>query len=106
MLEEMDAEFGVGELVSDEFQTSKKHSYSSKDLRGLRVEHDVDNFTEGRNVVMTLKDKGVLEEEDDVLVNVNLVDDEKYKKVTLFQVYCKVQLFATYFFTPTIDHLG
>lgn len=31
---------------------------------------------------MTLQDKGVLDEEDDVLMNVNLVDDEKYEKVS------------------------
>jgi len=82
MLEEMDAEFGVGELVTDEFQHAKNSAYSSRDLRGLRVEHDMETFKEGRNVILTLKDKDVLnEEEDDVLINVNLVDDEKYKKV-------------------------
>lgn len=39
---------------------------------------------EGKELVLTLKDKGVLEEEDDVLVNVNLMDDERYKKVNFF----------------------
>jgi len=32
-------------------------------------------------VILTLKDQGVLDEGDDVLVNVNMVDDERYKKV-------------------------
>jgi hypothetical protein len=40
-----------------------------------------DNFKEGQAVVLTLKDKGVLEEDDDVLVNVNIQDDERYRKV-------------------------
>ncbi len=31
-------------------------------------------------MILTLKDKGVLDEEDDTLVNVNLLDDERYDK--------------------------
>jgi hypothetical protein len=30
---------------------------------------------------MTLQDKDVLAEDDDVLVNVNMIDDEKFEKV-------------------------
>lgn len=38
---------------------------------------------EERDVVLTLADKGVLAEDaEDVLVNVNMVDNEKYLKVT------------------------
>ena len=36
----------------------------------------------GGTVILTLKDKGVLDEEDDTLVNVNMIDDEKFEKVT------------------------
>jgi hypothetical protein len=37
---------------------------------------------------LTLKDKGVLDEDpDDVLINVNMVDDEKYRKVVLGNFY-------------------
>lgn len=32
-------------------------------------------------MILTLKDQGVLDEGDDVLVNVNMIDDERYKKV-------------------------
>lgn len=32
-------------------------------------------------MILTLKDQGVLDEGGDVLVNVNMVDDERYKKV-------------------------
>lgn len=40
-----------------------------------------DNFKEGSAVILTLKDQGVLDENEDVLVNVNIQDDERYKKV-------------------------
>jgi hypothetical protein len=40
-LEELDAEFGVGELVEDEMRNERREAYSSRDLRGLRVEHAV-----------------------------------------------------------------
>ncbi|KAK7866845.1 hypothetical protein R5R35_006019 [Gryllus longicercus] len=80
MLEELDAEFGIGELVEDELQTERKQAYSSKDLRGLRVEHAVDRFSEGKTVILTLKDRGVLDEGDDALVNVNIIDQERSEK--------------------------
>lgn len=37
-------------------------------------------ISEGSEVVLTLKDQNILQEEGDVLVNVNLVDVERYKK--------------------------
>ncbi|KAL8183970.1 UNVERIFIED_CONTAM: U4/U6.U5 tri-snRNP-associated protein 1, partial [Gekko kuhli] len=82
LLEEMDQEFGISSLVEEEFGQNKKQvSYSSRDLKGLTVEHTIDSFREGETVILTLKDKGVLEEEGgDVLVNVNIVDKEKAEK--------------------------
>uniref|UniRef100_A0A1A8L287 Squamous cell carcinoma antigen recognised by T cells n=1 Tax=Nothobranchius pienaari TaxID=704102 RepID=A0A1A8L287_9TELE len=80
LLEEMDEEFGVSNLVEEEFAQSKLDSYSSRDLKGLKVQHKVDSFKEGHTVILTLQDKGVLEEEEDVLVNVGLVDHEKAEK--------------------------
>ncbi|CAL1527625.1 unnamed protein product [Lymnaea stagnalis] len=82
MLEEMDEDFGIGTLVDQEFKKDKR--YSSQDLTGLKVEHAMDKFDEGRNVILTLKDKGqncVLDEEEgDVLINVNIQDDERAEK--------------------------
>lgn len=78
MLEEMDEEFGVGALVEEEFQKSK--AYTSRHLKGLKIGHDIQAFKEGTPVILTLKDKGVLEEEEDVLENVNIVDTERYAK--------------------------
>lgn len=46
------------------------------------MEHDLNDFTEGRNVILTLKDQDVLAEDaGDTLVNVNMMDDEIHKKV-------------------------
>jgi len=76
-LAEMDEEFGVESLVEQEF-SDKRKTYDSKDLKGIQVLHDQDRFKEGMTTILTLQDKGVLDEEaDDVLVNYNLMDDEK-----------------------------
>ncbi|XP_010570857.1 PREDICTED: U4/U6.U5 tri-snRNP-associated protein 1 [Haliaeetus leucocephalus] len=77
LLEEMDQEFGVSTLVEEEFMRRKRDLYSSRDLQGLTVEHDMGAFREGETLVLTLKDKGVLEESEDVLVNVTLVAEEQ-----------------------------
>lgn len=55
-------------------------AYTSRDLKGLSVQHKVESFREGETVILTLQDKGVLDEEEDVLVNVGLVDKEKADK--------------------------
>ncbi|XP_022061460.1 U4/U6.U5 tri-snRNP-associated protein 1 [Acanthochromis polyacanthus] len=80
LLEEMDEEFGVSSLVEEEFAQSKQDAYTSQDLKGLKVQHKVESFSEGQTVILTLQDKGVLEEEEDVLVNVGMVDKEKAEK--------------------------
>ncbi|XP_061162474.1 U4/U6.U5 tri-snRNP-associated protein 1-like isoform X2 [Saccostrea echinata] len=79
-LMELDEAFGLEDIVKEEFKDSKKE-YTSKDLRGLKVEHSVDRFKDGQSIILTLQDKGVLDEDEgDTLVNVNLVDDEKAEK--------------------------
>uniref|UniRef100_A0A2K6CK96 Spliceosome associated factor 1, recruiter of U4/U6.U5 tri-snRNP n=1 Tax=Macaca nemestrina TaxID=9545 RepID=A0A2K6CK96_MACNE len=80
LLEEMDQEFGVSTLVEEEFGQRRQDLYSARDLQGLTVEHAIDSFREGETMILTLKDKGVLQEEEDVLVNVNLVDKERAEK--------------------------
>lgn len=80
LLEEMDQEFGVSSLVEEEFGQSKNNAYTSRELKGLKVQHKVDSFAEGQTVILTLEDKGVLDEKEDVLVNVGLVDKEKAEK--------------------------
>lgn len=98
MLEEMDAEFGVGELVQQEFkQATKRQSYSDRHLKGLKVDHELDSFGEGKTVILTLKDHDVLDDGEDTLVNVNMIDDERYKKVKFFYFKLK-SLFYTFLF--------
>lgn len=109
MLDQLDEEFGIGDLVKEEVEIQRGTAYTEKDLRGLRVEHDIvwetllvyfcfialiiiavslltsfnifqDTFEEGQTMILTLKDKDVLDDENDVLVNVNMKDDERYKK--------------------------
>ncbi|KAM9856492.1 U4/U6.U5 tri-snRNP-associated protein 1 [Aulostomus maculatus] len=80
LLEEMDEEFGVSSLVEEEFGQRKSGAYTSRDLKGLKVQHKVNSFSEGHTVILTLQDKGVLEEEEDVLENVGLVEKEKAEK--------------------------
>lgn len=80
VLQEMDEEFGVTNLVEREFAQEKRDAYGSRNLRGLKVQHKMESFREGETIILTLEDKGVLEEEEDVLVNVGLVDKEKAEK--------------------------
>ncbi|XP_053613171.1 U4/U6.U5 tri-snRNP-associated protein 1 [Plodia interpunctella] len=81
MLDELDEEFGVSALVAEEQKQDRAESYAARHLRGLRVAHDIAALGDEREVVLTLADKDVLaEDSEDVLVNVNMVDDEKYKK--------------------------
>lgn len=77
----MDEDFGSKNPTENEKRKAKPKVYRDRDLSGLTVDHDMDDFQEGRSVILTLRDKDVLDEEDgDTLVNVNMIDDEKYKK--------------------------
>jgi U4/U6.U5 tri-snRNP-associated protein 1 len=77
----LDNEFGVGEVVERDYVKGKRQqAYSGHDLRGMKVLHDQSRIKEGQQVVVVLKDKGVLDEEEDALVNVNMIDEEKFEK--------------------------
>ncbi|KAM7541069.1 hypothetical protein Aperf_G00000029629 [Anoplocephala perfoliata] len=82
MLAELDDEFSVSTIVTEQLRPKKpKADYSSASLEGLKVEHSVDRFVEGTPIILTLKDSDVLAEDTtDVLTNVNLVDEEKAEK--------------------------
>uniref|UniRef100_A0A8C1FCU9 Spliceosome associated factor 1, recruiter of U4/U6.U5 tri-snRNP n=1 Tax=Cyprinus carpio carpio TaxID=630221 RepID=A0A8C1FCU9_CYPCA len=67
-------------LAKEKEMAEKRDAYSSGDLKGLKVQHKMESFREGETVILTIEDKGVLEEEEDVLVNVGLVDKEKAEK--------------------------
>merc|ERR1712029_481899 len=75
-MEQLDEEFGVGNIVDQEIQKKKQSQYSGKNLSGLRVEHSSEAFNE-KETVLTLKDSDILDDKyEDVLVNVNIIDDE------------------------------
>lgn len=83
LLEEMDEELQEGPVHLDNRRrrntTRDEYKYSS--LKGLKVDHDVSEFQEGKTVILTLKDADVLDEEaKDTLVNVNIMDTERYRK--------------------------
>ncbi|KAK0177484.1 hypothetical protein PV328_001534 [Microctonus aethiopoides] len=85
LLDQLDEEFGIEELVKEDVRNERRTAYSDRDLHGLKVEHNIENFVEGQTVILTLQDKGVLEEGKDILVNVNMKDDELYKRNTLIK---------------------
>lgn len=90
-LDALDEQFGVAEVIQRGEKQKRSKAYGEKQLKGLRVEHDMGRFLEGsdglglegKQVVLTLKDQGVLDDGEDVLVNVNMVDDERYEKSNL-----------------------
>ncbi|XP_070497919.1 U4/U6.U5 tri-snRNP-associated protein 1 [Chironomus tepperi] len=78
--EELDENMDQVTVVRKRPQKPKSSKYGEKDLAGLKVAHDIDTFREERQVILTLEDKDVLAEDEDVLMNVNMKDDERYKK--------------------------
>ncbi|KAI5474288.1 u4 tri-SnRNP-associated protein 1 [Pseudohyphozyma bogoriensis] len=51
--------------------------YGEEDLKGLKVAHGQEDFEEGEETVLTLKDSRVLDDEDDELHNLNLTENAK-----------------------------
>lgn len=82
MLEQLDDEFGVGQLVQEDREKDRVNQYGKASLEGLKVEHSADKFKDGQTVVLTLKDADILDNDNntDTLVNVNMVDDERTLK--------------------------
>jgi U4/U6.U5 tri-snRNP-associated protein 1 len=72
----------------DEEMAEQSSRYNASHLKGLKVMHAVNDFEEGQDVILTLKDTGILEldedgkaiglnEEGDELENVNLADKDR-----------------------------
>ncbi|KAK3854519.1 hypothetical protein Pcinc_039010 [Petrolisthes cinctipes] len=80
MLEELDEQFGVGDLVEQDMTELKRKKYSSNSLSGLNVQHEMSRFDSGAPTILTLKDSNVLDGSEDTLINVNLIDDERAEK--------------------------
>lgn len=41
MLDQLDEEFGIGNLVREEMHSARNTAYTEKDLKGLKVEHNL-----------------------------------------------------------------
>ena len=53
-MEELDEEFGVGDIVESNLKDKRQKEYSQKNLKGIRVEHSSEAFG-ARDTVLTLK---------------------------------------------------
>lgn len=45
LLDQLDEEFGIGELVKEEVRNDRRAAYSHKDLKGMQVEHNIVSIT-------------------------------------------------------------
>jgi U4/U6.U5 tri-snRNP-associated protein 1 len=62
-------------------ERANRAQYTAKDLAGVKVGHELDQFDNGAEQILTLKDAVIGEEsEDDELENLDLREDEKLKK--------------------------
>ena len=53
-MQQLDDEFGVGDIVEEGIKNKRQQEYSSNSLKGLRVEHSSEAFSE-KTTVLTLK---------------------------------------------------
>lgn len=62
----------------EEDQRRLAQTYDAKDMTGLTVSHKLDDLDDEKDIILTLKDKKILDEDavKDVLQNVNVVDVE------------------------------
>ncbi|TIB37314.1 hypothetical protein E3P84_00441 [Wallemia ichthyophaga] len=65
------------QLEQDNLYTQDDSNYNESHLSGLRVGHNVDDFAEGKDHILTLKDGAVLDDADDELQNLDLAEDER-----------------------------
>lgn len=85
----------------------KNAAYRSKDLAGLQVMHDVNQFEVNESTILTLADSSVLDKDDkgkvigvnegpDVLENVNLADEERRLEREKIKKRAKQPVYAGY----------
>uniref|UniRef100_A0A915EEI4 U4/U6.U5 tri-snRNP-associated protein 1 n=1 Tax=Ditylenchus dipsaci TaxID=166011 RepID=A0A915EEI4_9BILA len=87
MLDEMDEAFGIGGLIEEERKRISKPAARPKEgggsalTAGLIVGHSKQVFVDGKDTILILQDKGVLEDNDEeVLINPNLLENERHKR--------------------------
>ncbi|GAA5871043.1 hypothetical protein JCM3774_005096 [Rhodotorula dairenensis] len=65
--------------LAEEEENERATKYGERDLTGLKVAHGADDFDEGEETVLTLKDSRILDDDDDELHNVNISENAKTK---------------------------
>ena len=66
-----------------EFETQDQvfeESYTSSQLDGLTVGHDFADIEEGEDMILTIKDKDILDEDDDELISTALAEKQRLKE--------------------------
>ncbi|KAF9165099.1 hypothetical protein DFQ26_000598 [Actinomortierella ambigua] len=66
--------------MDDAYQQEPQQSYDEGQLTGLRVGHDMSDFVEGEERILTLKDARILEENDedgDELINIQMSEQKR-----------------------------
>ncbi|KAF5395426.1 hypothetical protein PHET_12222 [Paragonimus heterotremus] len=58
VLTELDEQYNNDDLVMPNHSSASGIIYKSSDLSGLKIEHKVDSFREGKSIILTLKDRG------------------------------------------------
>ncbi|KAL3067946.1 hypothetical protein niasHT_037936 [Heterodera trifolii] len=87
LLDEMDEAFGIGGLIQAEQQKHRQKkapkgrtAEEATSSGGLVVGHSLKEFGEGRETVLVLQDKDILEDgADEVLINPNMLENERHK---------------------------
>ncbi|KHJ94488.1 SART-1 family protein [Oesophagostomum dentatum] len=78
LLDEMDEEFGVNSIIADE--KAKQRSNKDSGTGGLVIGHSKEVFAGASDHILVLEDKGVLDEGEEVLIDPNLVENERYAR--------------------------
>ncbi|BFZ59276.1 hypothetical protein YB2330_000282 [Saitoella coloradoensis] len=69
------------EELEEQDEVFQRAEYTAADMAGVRVGHDVDEFAAGEGAILTLKDQGILDEEDgDELENIAMVERARLEK--------------------------
>merc|ERR1711972_440867 len=65
-------------FYEDMDKAALEKEYDAKDLVGMKIDHDIADIDDEKDMILTLKDKKILDEDavKDVLQNVNIVDIE------------------------------
>ena len=73
---------GTGLPIASTDKSTEKRSYSSADLSGLRVSHDMDDLLENGEAVLVLKDSTIMEneEEGDELISIVVAEKEQLRR--------------------------